>query len=393
MQIDHIDVIHLKFDYPQRHGFRYSGGVCHGRLTSLIAVHTDTGHVGHGAAYSHPTLVDVIVKQQLEPVLRGEDPRQVEDLWHQMYGLTRWYGRKGVAMTTIGGLDTAFWDLRGQSLGKPLWSILGGSRDACPIYASGLLWDAPHELAEEAAGYIDQGFTRVKMRAARGAEMDRAAVTAVSQAIGPHHNLIVDGSMRYSVEEARSFANFLAQHDVLWFEEPFAPEDPDSFKALRGTIKVPVAAGENEFGVQGFRELIDGGWVDIVQPDAARCGGVSEVIKIGHMADERNLRVATHSWSDAIAITANAHLIAAMPNSITAEMDRTGNPFVDELLVEPLKIDNGVLKLSGAPGLGVELSQDVVEEFRFDPYTELDDGQYSDLAFGKGLFTPAKANQ
>ena len=393
MKIDRIDAIHLLYEYPNRHGFRYGGGICNGRLASLVAVHTNTGAVGLGSAYSHPTMVDIVVKQQLEPLLVGEDPREVEALWSKMYGVTRWYGRKGAAMTAIGGLDTAFWDLRAQSLGKPLWQLLGGKRSECPIYASGLLWNSPQELAEEAARHIADGFTRVKMRTARGHDMDRAVVTAVRDAIGPKNDVIVDGSMRYSLEEAREFGKFLADKRVFWFEEPFPPEDIASFKALRGTIGVKIAAGENEFGVQGFRELIDNRCVDIVQPDVSRCGGVSETFKVAQMAAPHGLGVATHTWSDPVAIVANAHVVAAVENGVTVEMDRTGNPVIDELLVEPLKVKNGMLQLSNAPGLGIRLSQKVVDRYRFDPLKGIPSGQYSDMAFGEAEFDTSKATR
>jgi D-galactarolactone cycloisomerase len=154
---------------------------------------------------------------------------------------------------------------------------------------------------------------------------------------------------------------------------------------------VRIAAGENEFGVQGFRELIEGGCVDIAQPDVSRCGGVSETLKIAKLAAQHGLGVATHTWSDAVAIVANAHVVAAVDNGITVEMDRTGNPMIDELLVEPIRVADGHLRLSDAPGLGVELSKQVIERYRIDPYTDLSDGQYSDMAFGKGLFAPAEA--
>jgi L-alanine-DL-glutamate epimerase-like enolase superfamily enzyme len=391
MKIDRIETIHLKFDYPNREGFRYGGGVCNGRLASLIAVHTNTGAVGYGSAYSHPILVDVVVKQQLEPRLIGTDPREVESLWNQMYGITRWFGRKGAAMTALGGLDTAFWDLRAQSLGKPLWALLGAKEGICPIYASGLLWNTPDELATEAARHIANGFTRVKMRVARGYDMDRAAVSAVRDAIGPAHDLMVDGSMRYSLDEAKEFGAFLAEKRVFWFEEPFPPEDLASFKALRGTIGVRLAAGENEFGVQGFRELIDGKCVDIVQPDASRCGGVSETFKVARLAGQHGLGVASHSWSDAVAIIANAHVVASVENGITVEMDQTGNPLVEQLLVEPIRVKDGRMQLGSAPGLGIELSKRVIDQYRYDPYTELTDGQYSDMAFGRGMFEAAPA--
>jgi L-alanine-DL-glutamate epimerase-like enolase superfamily enzyme len=393
MKIDRLDAIHLRFEYPNRHGFRYAGGVCGARVTTLVAVHTDDGRVGYGSAYSHPGLLDVVLKQQLEPVLVGEDAADVERLWAQMYGLTRWYGRKGAVMTAIGGVDTALWDLRAQAAGQPLWKLLGGERPACPIYASGLLWDPPEALAREATGYVERGFRRMKLRAARGYDMDREIVRAVRRAIGPGHDQMVDGSMRYTVEEAREFARFLAEQRVFWFEEPFPPEDLASFKALRGTVDVPIAAGENEFGVQGFRELLADGGVDIAQPDVSRCGGVTETLRIAALAAEHGARVATHTWNDAVAILANAHVVSSLPHGVTVEVDMTGNPLITDLLAEPLRVRDGMLALPEAPGLGVRLNPATVERYRIDPYTQLADGLYSDMAFGKGVFRPAEAGE
>ena len=278
MKIDHIDVINLRHEYPAERRFAYAGGTCTGRLSSLILVHTDTGQVGIGSAYSHPGLVALIVKQQLEPLLRGRDPREVEFLWDRMYALTRWYGRKGAAMSALGGLDVAFWDLRGKALGKPVWAILGGDTASCPAYASALLWKPEVKLlADEAAGHLANGFRRMKMRLGRSEEYDVAAVRAVRGAIGKDNDLMADASMKYHVTLAQRIGKFLAEQNAFWFEEPFLPEDIDSYAALRGTVAVRIAAGENEFGVQGFTELIRAGAVDIVQPDASRCGGISEV--------------------------------------------------------------------------------------------------------------------
>jgi len=243
-------------------------------------------------------------------------------------------------------------------------------------------------LAVEAAGYIDQGFRRVKMRLARDPEYDRAAVIAVCKAIGANCDLIVDGSMRYSQEVARELGKFLAEQNVFWLEEPFAPENLDAFVQLRGTVGVRLAAGENEFGEQGFRELIRAGAVDIVQPDACRCGGISEMRKIADLARSAGLPIATHSWSDALAILANAHVVSAIDNGLTVEIDRTGNPFVDELLVEPLRVRDGQLTLSNKPGLGIELNRGVVDRYRIE-CNEIGEGLFSDMAFGKSYFTPA----
>lgn len=389
MKIESIEAINLRFEYPPEKRFRYAGGICDARVTSLVRVHTDTGHVGIGSAYTHPALFHIIVKQQLEPILLGEDPCEVEALWERMYGITRWYGRKGAAMTALGALDMAFWDLRGKALGRSIRDMLGGVRATCPVYASSLLWKDPKELAEEASRHVERGFRRMKMRLGRGRDLDVACVEAVRGAIGTENDLIVDGSMRYSLEEARSTGEFLAKHKVFWFEEPFPPEDLDSFAALRGRTGVRLAAGENEFGVQGFRELIRAKAVDIIQPDACRCGGISETWKAAKLAQEAGLGVATHSWNDAVTIMANAHVVSSVPNGITVEMDQTGNPFIEELLLEPMRVKDGELRLSDAPGLGIALNEAVVKRYRMADPLALPDGLYSDMAFGKGNFKPA----
>jgi D-arabinonate dehydratase len=208
-------------------------------------------------------------------------------LWERC-GLTRWR-RKGAALSALGGVEIGLWDLRGKAQGKPLWDLLGGNQPSCPVYASGLLWNEYEDLAAEAARHLDQGFRRMKMRLGRSEEYDREAVRAVRRAIGPHHDLMADASMRYHLELARRMGRFLGEQRVFWYEEPFAPEDIDSYSALRGTVPVPVAAGENEFGFQGFRELIRAGAVDIVQADACRCGGIGQLLQVAP-AGEHGLR-------------------------------------------------------------------------------------------------------
>ena len=279
-------------------------------------------------------------------------------------------------------------------------SLLGGESDRCPAYASGLLWkDRGEELADEAASYIDYGFRRVKMRLARNEVYDRAAVEAVRGAIGADNDVIIDASMRYHLELARRMDDFLAEQHVFWYEESFAPENIDDFVALRATSRVPLAAGENEFGLQGFRELIRAGAVDIVQPNACRCGGVSEVWRVARLAAQHGsgfckraadvvakafgLRFATHSWSDAVAIVANAHVVSALPNGATVEIDRMNNPFVDELLQRPLDAVDGEIALGDEPGLGIELNWDVIERARLADPLHIPDGVYSDMMFGK----------
>lgn len=388
MRIERIELIHLCYHYDKP--FVYGGGTCTGRLTSLVFLHADNGLCGIGSIYSHPGMVEIVVKQQLEPILVGKDPTDIESLWQLMYGVTRWYGRKGAAMSTLGGIDTALWDLKAKAADKPLRKLLSSdARSECPAYASALLWQDVDALADEAGRYVEQGFRRMKMRAARSDEYDVAGIRAVRRAIGPRNDLMVDGVMHYDLATARRMASVMADNRVFWFEEPFPPEDPDSYLALGKDVGVRVALGENEFGVQGFAPWIRSKIIDIVQPDVSRCGGISEAWKTSRLALEYGIDVAPHTWSDAVAVFANAQLVAAIPNGITVEVDRTGNPFIDELLVEPLKICDGMLRLSDAPGLGIQVRRDVLDRYRLDDPFQIPDGNYSDFAFGAGYFRPA----
>ncbi len=383
MQIEQIEVINLRFTYPNEHGFWYGGGIATGRLTSLVLVHASGGQFGIGSVYSHPDLVRTIIEGHLRPLLLGRDPRDVEDLWRFMYRQTRWYGRKGAAMSAIGGIEMACWDLRGKTLGKSVASLLGAERTSVPAYASGLLWNRDLTvLGAEAQRHVANGFRRVKMRLGMSEAEDIAAVTAVRQAVGPDIDVIVDASMRYSLPVAIRMAKVFEELNVFWYEEPFEPEDIDNFVALRKQISVPIAAGENEFGVQGFRELLRAGAVDIVQPDSSRDGGIGETYRVGQLAQGFGVSVATHTWSDAVALTANAHVIASLPNGLTVEVDQTGNPFIDDLLVEPIVVRDGLLAIPHRPGLGIELNMATVDRLRVPADTTVADGNYSDFLWG-----------
>jgi D-galactarolactone cycloisomerase len=382
MAINSVEVINLRFEYPGA-GFLCAEGHTNARLTSLVLVSCDDGLVGIGSAYTHPDLLRLIVEQHLAPFLIGADPADTERLWSAMYGLTRWYGRKGVAMSAIGAVDIALWDIRAKKLGQPLYRVLGGTRAEVDAYASALLWqDDLAELKAEAERHCAAGFRTMKMRLGRDPDYDRAAVSAVKSVIGPDRRVAVDGTHQYRLDEAIEFARFLADLDVAWFEEPFPPEDIDTYAALRRTGLIPVAAGENEFGVQGFAELLRCGAVDIAQPDASRTGGITEAVRIGELAAVSGTAVITHTWNDAVALLANAHVVAAAATGRMVEVDRTANPFIDSLGVRPLRFEGGRLLLPDSPGLGIELDPEVIERYRVPAGSSVADGNYADLLFG-----------
>jgi len=204
----------------------------------------------------------------------------------------------------------------------------------------------------------------------------------VREAVGPEIRLLVDGNARFSLDEARDMLPALRDAGVFWFEEPFAPEDPDSFLALQQDLgEIRLAAGENEFGLQGFRELIDPDLVQIVQPDCCRCGGLTEAIRIARRAAAKGLLIAPHTWSDAVALTANMHLVAATPGALTVEMDRTGNALMDDLLAKPPEVTDGTIAVPQGPGLGIELNEEAVARYAIPQGIPALPGNYSDMVF------------
>ncbi len=390
MKIEDVEVINLRFEYAPGGGFVYAGGRVTARVTSLILVRTDSGLTGIGAAYSHPDLIRTIVEGNLRAHLVGEDPADIDGIWNKLYGLTRWYGRKGAGVSAIGGIDIALWDLRGKAARTPVWRLLGAARGVATAYASGMFWcDDVSALEREAARHRQRGFRRVKMRLGRSWDYDTEALHAAVRGVGRDGLVHVDGSHRYDDATAVRFGAILADVGAAWFEEPFPPEDIDRYVALRRDLRVPLAAGENEFGVQGFRELLRAGAIDIVQADACRTGGISEVLRVAGLAADAGLQVAPHTWSDAVSLMANAHVVAALPHGLTVEVDQTGNPFIEELLAEPLRISDGSLHLSDAPGLGVELDAAALARLTVPRGVTMADGNYSDLVFGRAHYAVA----
>jgi D-galactarolactone cycloisomerase len=383
MRIEDVEVVNLYFEYPEGRGYLYAGGRVTARVTSLVLIHTDSGETGIGAAYSHPDLVRTIVEGNLRAHLIGEDPANIDAIWDKLYGLTRWYGRKGAAMTALSGVDIALWDLKGKAARAPVWKLLGAERGRALAYASGMFWhDDVTALEKEAARHRDRGFHRAKMRLGRSWDYDTEAFRAAVRGIGKDGIIHVDGSHRYEEETAVRFGALLAEHNAAWFEEPFPPEDLDRYVSLRRRLKTPLAAGENEFGVQGFRELIRAGAIDIVQADACRCGGISELLRIAQIAAEAKLRVGPHTWSDAVSLVANAHVVAALPHGLTVEIDQTGNPSIDEL-TGGLTIKDGYLELGDGPGLGITLNKEALAKLTMPRGQTMPDGNYSDLIFGR----------
>ncbi len=342
------------------------------RSVVLARIETDEGISGIGeAAYfgGPPMITKMIIEKELADYLIGEDPLNIERLWETMYQRSIKHGRKGAIIASMSGIDIALWDIKARSIGMPLYQLLGGCYEKIRAYASAGFYaegKGLKELAGEMESYVKEGFTAVKMKIGRVSQAeDMARIKAVREAIGPNIDLLVDGNNVYTSYEAIKMARKMEAYDVFWFEEPVPAEDIEGSARVAHAIDMPLAAGENEFTRYGFRDLIINQALDIAQPDATWCGGITEARKIAAMASAWNITCVPHSFSSAIALMSNLHFSASIPNSMFQEFDRNYNPLREELLTEPVRINkDGYIDLPDKPGLGVELNEATVKKYR-----------------------------
>ncbi|MFP5411538.1 MAG: mandelate racemase/muconate lactonizing enzyme family protein [Gammaproteobacteria bacterium] len=373
-----VHVLQSPLDQP----FAFSQGWVGRRSATLVEVATDSGLTGWGEAFAQglepPQIAAAVVEHALRPLVLGANPLDIEVLWHRMYHQTRDYGRKGSVIAAISAVDIALWDLAGRHYGEPVHRLLGGAfRDRVQPYATGFYrlrgqGEAPR-LADEALAHFEAGFRLMKVKLGYGVDDDIAVIRAVARAIeGRGVTLMVDTNHAYGRAEALRLGYVLDELDLRWYEEPVAPEDIDGYCELRARLRTPIAGGENEHTMHGFRELLGRHAVDIAQPDVGSCGGLTAARHIVALAQANGIEVNPHVWGSAVAQAASLHLIAALPvahHSVFArppvlEYDRSSHPFRRELVTEPIEMADGAVPVPQGPGLGITLRAETLDRFR-----------------------------
>ncbi len=342
---------------------------------TLVAVTTDEGLTGVGSVFTAAALVRAAV-EVMEPLWRGETALEPERVSETLRQHTFWMGRGGSITHAISGIDIALWDLFGQATGQPVGRLLGGRyRDRVRPYAS-LLMDRPEPLRDRLLRLRDAGFRAFKIgwgpfgRVSR--DVDEAIVRAARDAVGPDSILMVDagasdGFWSQGYTWALRTAAMLASYEVTWFEEPLNPDALQDFVALRREATVPIAGGEVLTRRQSFQPWIDSGALDIVQPDVTKVGGLSEMRRIGWAAEDHGIRLIPHGWNTAVGLAADLQLASALPGTDLVE-HISGSPYVDDIVDGGWRLDDeGMLAISDAPGLGVQLDHDALRCYLTDP--------------------------
>jgi L-alanine-DL-glutamate epimerase-like enolase superfamily enzyme len=365
-----------------------ASGVQSRRGGLLVEVETDSGIVGIGEAGLGGGATATVIEKDLAPMLVGEDPLMIEGLWQKMFARTRQYGRRGVVMQGISGIDIALWDIAGKVAKLPVYKLLGACRDRVEAYASGGFYQegkSAADLAGEAEGYRARGFRGMKMKVGRNPSTqthlrelignkgfcevdpseDIARVAAVREGLGLHAKLMVDVNCAWSPAFAIEMGRAMEPYNLYWIEEPVATDDIEGSARVADALATPIAGYETEIGLYAFRELISRGAVDIVQLDIAWSGGFSEGRRIAAYAGAHHRMVAPHAFAGAVLLVASLHFAAAIPNGLVLEWDQNPNAIRDELLKEPLRLESdGTVKLPERPGLGIELDRGAVERYR-----------------------------
>jgi D-galactarolactone cycloisomerase len=367
---------------PLAQPFAFSQGWVRQRAATLVEVETDAGLVGWGEAFAQglepPEIAAAAITHALTPLALGADPLAPEVLWHRLYHATRDYGRTGSVVAAISAIDIALWDIAGKAYGVPVCQLLGGAfRTKVQAYATGFYriegQGEAARLGAEAAAHAAAGFAAMKVKLGFGLADDLAVMAAIRDALaGARVQLMVDTNHAYGFADARRLGEALAGDALRWYEEPVVPEDHASYRRLREVLPMPIAGGENEHTLFGFRALIGEGCVDVAQPDIGSAGGFTACRHIVALAHAHGVQVNPHVWGSAVAQAASLQLIAAIPPAHHAlfasepilEYDRSAHPFRRELIAEPIDQRGGWVDIPMKPGLGIEVDRRVVERFR-----------------------------
>lgn len=311
----------------------------------LVAVDTDRGLTGYGVGGGGLAGIHV-VRTVLRDLLLGQDPEAIDKLWQAMYQATLPFGRKGIAIMALSGVDLALWDLRGKAARSPVAVLLGGKvGKAIPAYATA--WgQIPADMLEQYRAF------KLHVEQPAGSEVVDWVVRLVEQSrqqVGPDCPLMIDAWMTWDVPTTLAVADRIKHLDIGWIEEPLPADDLAGYAELAGQCPIAIAGGEHEFTAAGFGELIDRRLHQVLQPDVCWCGGLSELIKIYGLARKAGLRVCPHRGAELWAL----HALAALDPAPLAE---SGRPWMTWVGGQP-PIENGHIRLPDAPGFGALIDE------------------------------------
>ena len=385
MKIKEIKSHILQYDLKEELG--YSQQYYQKRTAHLVEIRTDEGLVGWGECFGPGNVAianKCIVEKVIQPMILEFDPMNREVIWQKVYNLLRDHGQKGMPIQALSGIDIALWDIAGKVTNMSISRLIGGRfRESIPVYGYGMMLrredvdSLADRFYEEAQAIKSMGFVATKMKVGLGPEKDIRLAGAVRKGIGDGFPFMVDANHCYTSSDALYVGRALEEMNAFWFEEPVPPEDLEGYLELKSVLDIKIAGGEAEFTRWGWRNILQKRCVDLAQPEVCGLGGISEYLKVLAMAHAHFVPVVNHVWGSAIAVATNLQLLAAMPPlpggihpiEPLLEFDTTDNKFRDELIIDPLKIqqqvsaNGGFVSIPDNPGIGVEPDPKFIRKF------------------------------
>ena len=343
----------------------------------LIRITTDTGLVGVGEVDSSPEVCKAVIDAPpshsitsgLRELLVGQTLVDPQTMWDSLYKGSIYAGRRGAGIHALSGVDMALWDIFGKAQGQPIAQLLGDNpKTEIRTYASRLMERTEELVRQTVAESKEAGFSALKLGwgpIGESRELDLRLIRAARDEAGTEMELMLDAGYGYghNVEDAAYIASALAELDYKWLEEPFFPDEIDAYSALTAKKIVPIAAGEQNVTRWEFGELARAQALDIWQPDIARCGGISEMVKIAEVAERHGVRVVPHAWKSGILKAASLHLNAILAGERIQEWSTADKPLSQSLVSTEQPVIDGYAHVPTAPGLGVDVDEDVVGQF------------------------------
>jgi galactonate dehydratase len=351
---------------------------------TFVTIETDEGITGWGESSSSPrngSLLTGAGVRAVKEALIGEDPADIERLWHKLFRRYTYMGSRGFPTTIISGIDIALWDIKGKATGRPVYDLLGGKmRDDIRMYANAWFGDCstPDNYAAAAKKVVAEGHDAMKMDpflemrpfhtmyqdgqiSAAGENLGCDITAAVREAVGPDVEVLIDAHGHYNVNTAVRLANRLYDESKIdWFEEPLPPEGIEGLRSVRQQMRAPMCVGERLFTRWDFSQILQEGLTDFIMPDVTWTGGISELKKIATMAETYYIPISPHNAQGPGQILGGAHVSISTPNFYRLEHALDFKPAYDHFMQEPFNWQGNKLILNGKPGLGIDLDMDAV---------------------------------
>ena len=338
----------------------------------VCEIETEDGIIGIGNAALAPQITKKTIDTYLKPLVIGEDPFDYAYIWEKMYRRTLAWGRKGIGMTAISAVDIAIWDVLGKIINKPVFKLLGGrTKEKIPVYASKLYSQPLDKLQKEAESYKKQGFKMYKMRfgwgpkdGSEGMKKNIQLVEAVREVIGESADLMLECYMGWNLDYSKRMMPRLMKFNPRWLEEPVIADDIHGYAELNKMQMIPIAGGEHEFSLFGFKQLLDAKALSYIQYDTNRVGGITAAQKINALAEAYQIPVVPHAGQ-----MHNYHLTMANINCPISEFFPVHDVEIGNELFyyifqgDPAPKDGYIDLDDNLPGLGISLTDKFIKDF------------------------------